>query len=158
MNFERARRRYGAKEAARRFKSIKGSLQADRLLDLAIMDHTDVDCWVIDDVTHQPIGRPRITFLIDSCSRYPLGFHIGWKSAGLEAALACLRHALPKKVNLKAKYPEIEHEWLAYGHDRAITAHGHGKLQILRQVAVGARWGGGKSQRKGHQGYGQKPH
>ncbi len=120
MNFERARRRYGAKEAARRFKSIKGSLEVDRLLDLAIMDHTDVDCWVIDDVTHQPIGRPRITFLIDSCSRYPLGFNIGWKSAGLEAAVACLRHALPKKVNLKAKYPEIKHEWLAYGQPREI--------------------------------------
>lgn len=120
MTFERARRRYGAKEAARRFKAIKGSLEVNRLLDLAIMDHTDVDCWVIDDVTHQPIGRPRITFLIDACSRYPLGFNIGWKSAGLEAAIACLRHALPKKVNLRAKYPEIKHEWLAYGQPREI--------------------------------------
>jgi putative transposase len=120
MTFERARRRYGAKEAARRFKAIKGSLEAERLLDLAIMDHTDVDCWVIDDVTHQPIGRPRITFLIDLCSRYPLGFSIGWKSASLEAAVDCLRHALPKKVNLRANYPEIEHEWLAYGQPREI--------------------------------------
>lgn len=120
MTYERARRRFGAKEAARRFKSIKGSLEVTRLLDLAIMDHTDVDCWVIDDVTHQPIGRPRITFLIDSCSRYPLGFNIGWKSAGLEAAIACLRHAFPKKADLKAKYPEIEHEWLAYGQPREI--------------------------------------
>lgn len=120
MTYERARRRFGAKEAARRFKSIKGSMEVARLLDLAIMDHTDVDCWVIDDVTHQPIGRPRITFLIDSCSRYPLGFNIGWKSAGLEAAIACLRHAFPKKTDLKAKYPEIEHEWLAYGQPREI--------------------------------------
>jgi putative transposase len=120
MTFDRARRRYGAKEAARRFKPIKGSMEVTRLLDLAIMDHTDVDCWVVDDVTHQPIGRPRITFLIDSCSRYPLGFNIGWKSAGLEAAIACLRHALPQKANLKAKYPEINHEWLAYGQPREI--------------------------------------
>lgn len=119
MTFERARRRYGAKEAARRFKPIKGSMEVTRLLDLAIMDHTDVDCWVIDDVTHQPIGRPRITFLIDSCSRYPLGFNIGWKSAGLEAAIACLRHALPKK-DLRTRFPEIEHEWLAYGQPREI--------------------------------------
>ena len=120
MTFHRARRRFGAKEAAHRFKAIKGSMEVDRLLDLAIMDHTDVDCWVIDDVTHQPIGRPRITFLIDSCSRYPLGFNIGWKSAGLEAATACLRHAFPKKFDLKTKYPEIEHEWLAYGQPREI--------------------------------------
>lgn len=117
LTFERARRRYGAKEATRRFKAIKGSMEVPRLLDLAIMDHTDVDCWVIDDVTLQPIGRPRITFLIDSCSRYPLGFNIGWKSAGLEAAMACLRHALPKKVNLD---PEIKNEWLAYGQPREI--------------------------------------
>ena len=120
LTFERARRRYGAKQAARKFKSIKGSLQVDRLLDLAIMDHTELDCWVIDDVTFQPIGRPRLTFLIDSRSRYPLGFNIGWKSASLEAALACLRHALPKKVGLKDKYPEIKHEWLAYGQPREI--------------------------------------
>lgn len=120
MTYERARRRFGQKEAARRFKSIKGSMEVTRLLDLAIMDHTEVDCWVIDDVTLQPIGRPRITFLIDSCSRYPLGFSIGWKSAGLEAAIACLRHALPKKTGLKARYPEIEHEWLAYGQPREI--------------------------------------
>lgn len=120
MTYERARRRYGAKEAARRFKSIKGSLDAARLLDLAIMDHTDVDCWVIDDVTLQPIGRPRVTFLIDSCSRYPLGFNIGWKSASVEAAMACLRHAVPQKSNLRDKYPEIEHDWLAYGQPREI--------------------------------------
>lgn len=120
MTYARARLRYGAKEAARRFKAIKGSLEASHLLDLAIMDHTEVDCWVIDDVTHQPIGRPRITFLIDSCSRYVLGLNIGWKSASVEAAMACLRHAVPKKTNLRDKYPEIEHEWLGYGQPREI--------------------------------------
>lgn len=120
MTYERCRRRYGSKEAARRFKAIKGSLEVEHLLELGIMDHTEVDCWVIDDVTLQPIGRPRITFLIDSCSRYPLGFSIGWKSASVEAAMACLRHAFPKKADLRERFPEVRHEWLAYGMPREI--------------------------------------
>jgi putative transposase len=120
LTYERACSRLGHKEAARLFKAIKGSLDAKRLLDVAIMDHTIVDCWVVDDVTFQPIGRPRVTFMTDACSRYPLGFHIGWKDASVEAAMACLRHALADKSYVKERFPEIQHKWEAYGQPRTI--------------------------------------
>jgi putative transposase len=120
LTYERACRRLGPKQAAVLFKSIKGSMDVKRLLDVAIMDHTTVDCWVVDDVTFQPIGRPRVTFMIDACTRYPLAFHVGWKDASVEAAMACLRHALTEKTYIKTRFPHIKHGWAAYGQPRTI--------------------------------------
>ena len=121
LNFDRAKRRWGAQEAVRRFGVIKGSMTADALLDIAILDHTILDCWIIDDQTHQPIGRPSLTLLMDSCSRMILGFHLGWQSAGLDAALAALRHAVRTKDYVREQYPDIAYGWPAYGQPRTLV-------------------------------------
>lgn len=121
LNFERAKRRWGVQEATRRFGVVQGSMVADALLDIAIIDHTILDCWVIDDVTQQPIGRPRLTVILDSCSRMVLGFDVSWANAGLDAAFAALRHAVRPKKYVQSRYPQITHDWLAYGQPRTLV-------------------------------------
>lgn len=119
VTFERACRRWGHREAGRQFGMIRGSMHAEAILDLAIMDHTILDCWVIDDKSGQPIGRPTLTILLDSCSRYPLGFHVGWEGASLASVMACIRHAVRPKTYMKEVYPDLQ-PWLAYGQPRTI--------------------------------------
>lgn len=120
VTFERACRRWGHREASRQFGMVRGSMRAEAILDLAIIDHTVLDCWVIDDKSGQPIGRPTLTILLDSCSRYPLGFHVGWEGASLASVMACLRHAVMPKLYMKERYPDLKRPWLAYGQPRTI--------------------------------------
>lgn len=121
MDFDRTERRYGRAVAMERFGLVRGSMKASALLDIAIIDHTDLDCFIVDDVTGQPIGSPRLTVIIDSCSRMILGYSVGWKSASVEAVMAALRHAVKPKTYVADRYPDIEHDWVAYGQPRTIV-------------------------------------
>jgi putative transposase len=120
LTYDIAEARWGAGEARRRFSVIRGSMQADALLDIATIDHTILDWVLIDEVTGQPIGRPRLSVMLDSCSRYPLGFNLGWRDASVEAVMACLRHAVRPKGYVRERYPHIKNEWLAYGLPRTL--------------------------------------
>lgn len=121
MDFDRTERRYGRAVALERFGLVRGSMKANALLDVAIIDHTDLDCFIVDDVTGQSIGSPRLTVIIDSCSRMILGYSVGWKSASVEAVMAALRHAVKPKTYVAEQYPRIEHDWVAYGQPRTVV-------------------------------------
>ena len=121
VTLDRACRRFGKREGLRKFGLLKGSMEAERILDIAIIDHTTLDCWVIDDKTGQPIGRPRLTLMMDACSRLPLGFHVGWRDASVEAVMACLRHAVRPKDYIRERYPSIRQPWLGYGLPRSMV-------------------------------------
>ncbi|WP_368925590.1 Mu transposase C-terminal domain-containing protein [Brevundimonas vancanneytii] len=121
MDFDRTERRYGRAVALERFGLVRGSMKANALLDIAIVDHTDLDCFIVDEVTGQPIGSPRLTVIIDSCSRMILGYSVGWKSASVEAVMAALRHAVKPKTYVAECYPAIKHAWVAYGQPRTIV-------------------------------------
>lgn len=119
--FERARSRNGAKHAEKIWEPIKGSMKADRILDLAIFDHTTIDCWVIDDETGIPVGRPHLGVLIDVCSRYPLGFYIGFEEPSLHSVMAALKCAIKSKEWINEAFPSIDGVWCAYGSPRSIA-------------------------------------
>lgn len=90
-DFDHARMRFGARKAHRLFKPLGGSIAAKRILDVAIFDHTTVDCFVVDDVSMAPVGRPYLTFCIDVKSRYPLGYVVSFTPPSVETVMACLR-------------------------------------------------------------------
>lgn len=121
MTYEMAEARWGAHEARRKFGVLRGSMHAEHILDVGAIDHTTLDWVIIDDVNLQPIGRPWLTVLLDSCSRYPLGFHLGWRGASVEAVMACLRHAARPKTYVRERYPHIKNEWLAFGQVRTLV-------------------------------------
>jgi putative transposase len=119
-DFDNSRRRFGARMAQRLFTPLKGSLQAKRILDVAIMDHTVLDCFVVDDENFIPVGRPYLTLLIDVRSRYPLAFVLGYTPPSVETAMACLRRAVRPKTDIKSRFPEIQGEWVAFGVPRTV--------------------------------------
>lgn len=118
-DYDKTRRRHGARIADRMFMPLQGSLEAKRILDVAIMDHTWADCHVIDDTHNLPCGRPYITVLIDVRSRHVLSYVIGFTPPSVETAMACLRRAVRPKHELAERFPDVRGE-LPFGVPRTL--------------------------------------
>jgi len=78
------------------------------------IDHTKTDLIVIDDRDGLPLGRLTLTYALDTATRYPLGYYLGFEPPSYLAVLECLHHAIRPKENVREKYG-TEHDWLAYG-------------------------------------------
>lgn len=145
-NYERSRKRNGATAANAVWEPIKGSMKAERIHDVAIFDHTVVDCWVIDDETGIPVGRPHLGILIDVCSRYPLGFYIGFEEPSLHSVMASIKCGIKTKDWIAKKHLSINGEWLAYGVPRKIVVDnawesvGSSFIDACDDARIGIEW------------------
>lgn len=78
------------------------------------IDHTRSDLIVIDDRDNLPLGRLTLTFCLDTATRYPLGYYLGFEPPSYLTVMECLHHAICPKSDLRELYG-VEHEWQAYG-------------------------------------------
>jgi len=78
------------------------------------IDHTRSDLVVIDDRDNLPLGRLTFTYCLDTATRYPLGYYLGFEPPSYLTAMECLHHAIQPKIEICKQYG-TEHEWLAYG-------------------------------------------
>ena len=78
------------------------------------IDHTRTDLVVIDDNDYLPLGRLTLTYSLDTATRYPLGYYLGFEPPSYLAVMSCLYHAICPKPNIQSNYG-TQHPWLAYG-------------------------------------------
>lgn len=78
------------------------------------IDHTRSDLVVIDDRDNLPLGRLTLTYCLDTATRYPLGYYLGFEPPSYLTVMECLHHAIQPKGDVRKLYG-VEHEWLAYG-------------------------------------------
>jgi putative transposase len=78
------------------------------------IDHTRSDLVVIDDRDDLPLGRLTLTYCLDTATRYPLGYYLGFDPPSYLTVMECLHHAIQPKSEVRKQYG-TEHEWLAYG-------------------------------------------
>jgi len=78
------------------------------------IDHTRLDLIVVDERDNLPLGRPTFTYCMDTATRYPLGFYIGFDPPSYLTVMACLYHTILTKGNVCEVYG-TEHEWIACG-------------------------------------------
>lgn len=78
------------------------------------IDHTRSDLVVIDDRDSLPLGRLTLTHCLDTATRYPLGYYLGFEPPSYLTVMECLHHAIQPKSEEHQQYG-TEHEWLAYG-------------------------------------------
>ncbi len=114
--FDRAVAEFGLKEAVRRFSTIGNSRAVRRILEIAEIDHSPVDCLVTDK-DGVVIGRPTITVVLDRRSRCILGYHLSLAGHGVPAVFAALRHALMPKTYLRRAeaFRDLNLEWECFG-------------------------------------------
>jgi putative transposase len=91
-----------------------GNFNADSLLDIVQIDHTQADAFVVDPWFRRSIGRPWLTLAIDIASRCVVGCYVGMErpNAGT-VALLLSRIALPKAPWLKAL--DVDASWPMQG-------------------------------------------
>lgn len=94
---EQAKRRHGAKRAREEFDPIRGSLDADRPLQIVQIDHTPADVMGIEPDTLEVIGRPFITLAIDIRTRVYCGFYLTFDPPSAASVAACVAHAVMDK-------------------------------------------------------------
>ena len=78
------------------------------------IDHTRTDLIVIDDRDDLPLGRLTLTYCLDTATRYPLGYYLGFEPPSYLTAMECLHHAIRPKEDVRQLYGAA-HAWLAYG-------------------------------------------
>ncbi|MCX9026145.1 MAG: transposase family protein [Candidatus Methanoperedens sp.] len=114
--YDATKHRYDTIEAEKQFGTKGAGLKPTRPLEIAEIDHTPLDLFVVDDDNRNlKLGRPHITYMIDKYSRYPLGFYVGFNKPSYLSVMYCLYHAISPKTNVSERYPEIKNTWSAYG-------------------------------------------
>ena len=113
--FDKHAARKGHQSAVKAFRQVLGSHVTEAPLECAEIDHTPLDMIVVDDERSLPLGRPHVTACIDHYTRCILGIHITFAHPNFHSVAQCLKHAFLPKVTLGEEYPDIKHEWQAYG-------------------------------------------
>jgi putative transposase len=78
------------------------------------IDHTRSDIVVIDETDFLPLGRLTLTYCLDTATRYPLGYYLGFEPPSYYTVMECLYCGIWPKGDVQGKYG-TEHAWLAYG-------------------------------------------
>jgi putative transposase len=103
------------KQAAKREFAQYGKTEYPTLpLERVEIDHTKSDLIVIDDHDNLPLGRLTLTYCLDTATRYPLGYYMGFEPPSYLSAMECLHHAIRPKESVREKYG-TEHDWITYG-------------------------------------------
>lgn len=113
--YDRHVARYGRESARKKFRTVRGHRMTQAPLQRAEMDHTRMDLFAVDDVHGLPLGRPWLTILIDDFSRCVLGFCLSFEPPSRATVARCLRHAFMPKTGLRAEYPDMKNNWIAFG-------------------------------------------
>lgn len=115
----------GKQKAAKRYRQSHQSALAhtvDHILDCVEIDHTVVDLFVVDDTYRIPLGKPRITCIIDWKSKSILGFYIGFEDPSFISIAKAMKMAISDKSKLLEDCPLIENgHWPCRGVFKSIS-------------------------------------
>jgi putative transposase len=114
-NYERERRRKGARAAAQRYVARPGNLSAERPLQIVQIDHTLADVMLVsDDDERTVLQRPWVTVAIDVCTRCILGIYVSFDAPSSTSVALCLEHVMLPKDTWLAQLG-VDANWPMYG-------------------------------------------
>ncbi len=97
-----SRKKDGAEAANQKFGAKPGQLKTSYPLEKVQIDHTVVDCILVDDESREPLFRPWLTLVIDVYTRIILGYYIAFHAPSILSVACAITHAvLPKKRYLE---------------------------------------------------------
>jgi len=140
--YEHAVAKYGQQEASIRFRTSMAGPKAKHILEVAEIDHTPVDLFIVDERTGLPLGRPTLTILVDRKSKMILGVYVSFGGPSTEAVFQCLRHAILPKTYLRERYQRVEGTWPCFGLmqvlvcDNGLEFHGKALEQACFELGI----------------------
>lgn len=111
-NWDTYYQKFGRAKADAFFKASGNGVTASRILELCMIDHTVIDCIVIDE-DGTILGRPVLTLIICAYSRVVFGWHIGFEMASFAAVSECLKHAAKPKLECaySSEHPYLQDQY-----------------------------------------------
>lgn len=107
--------RYSKKEAEQQYRVSGTGPLTKFILERAEIDHTPLDLIVVDDQTNIAIGRPYLTAILDTHSRFPLALEIGFEPPSELSVIRAIKQAVWPKTKLLENLENIENTWPAFG-------------------------------------------
>jgi putative transposase len=105
----------GKKKVINTYRVARKPDPALYILDRAEIDHTGGDCFVVDDLTGLPLGRPTISSILDKKSKSLLGTYIGFEAPSFVSVSRAIKHAISDKTEFLKQYPAVEGDWPCRG-------------------------------------------
>lgn len=112
--YERFAAQHGQRTARRQFAQHGQMEYPTRPLERVEMDSTPIDLIVVDERDYLPLGRLNLTKAMDTATRYPLGWYVGFEPPSYYTVMEALYHAICSKPDTKALYG-TEHQLQGYG-------------------------------------------
>lgn len=106
--------KHGRRAAKRHFKQYEQMAYPERPLQRVEIDNTPIDLIVVDEHDYLPLGRLNLTKALDTATRYPLGWYMGFEPPSYYSAMECLYHAICPKPDMGELYG-TEHQLQGYG-------------------------------------------
>jgi putative transposase len=104
----------GKRAAKRELKQYGETAYPTVPLERVEIDHTCADIIVIDEQDLLPLGRLTLTYCLDTATRCPLGYYLGFEPPSYLSVKECLYHAICPKLGMSERY-DTEHDWVAHG-------------------------------------------
>lgn len=139
--YDRYAARYGKRAADIKFRAAGNGAFAETPLARASIDHCRMDVMVVDEESGLPLGRPWLTLVLDECTRYVLGFYIGFEEPSSVSIARAVRHALMPKVEMLKAYPKIANGWDAWGVMQVLVADNGMELHAMPLEQAIGRFG-----------------
>lgn len=94
--------KHGCEAASQKYGAKPGNKPLTRPLERVQMDHTLVDCILVDEITREPLFRPWLTILVDCETRVLIGYYIAFHAPSTLSVACAITHAvLPKRQYLE---------------------------------------------------------
>jgi putative transposase len=113
--FEVMAARHGRKAAERIFRSSNRVAARDAFMSVCEIDHTPLDLFVINETSRLPLGRPRLTVMIECKTKAIMGIDFGFDGNSAAAVLRCLKQAILPKVGQTLNGEDIGKSWPCFG-------------------------------------------
>lgn len=130
--------RYGTDAARHKYRTSIGSSHADAPLAVYEIDHTQLDFFVVDELTGLQVDRPWETKVIDRYSKCIAGIYIGFEPPSHATVAAALKHAiLPKTL-----HESVSGKWPIYGIpvmivvDNGLEFHGKALKELCAEIGM----------------------
>lgn len=107
--------RYGREYATHKYRQVLKGVRVEHGLQRVEVDHTPLNCMVIDERTFLPLGRPWLTAAIDVAHRVFVGYALSFEPPSYLSVMRCLKHAIMPKTYLAERFPAVQHAWPCHG-------------------------------------------
>lgn len=105
----------GIREANIDYAVVMRGPRPKRPMEEVEIDHCILNVLIIDKTYGIVIGRVWLTLAFDRATAMPVGYYLSIAPPSYRSIMMCLRSTMRPKTGLRERFPELLHDWDAFG-------------------------------------------